>query len=433
MNIFTQVLHPELLGKATPEDEHLTFAVKANIACGYLASACTPSLRDNTPLGYSPVVRALEDAGHKNIAIANMQELALGITSENPAFGDVDNPRKPGYIPGGSSGGSAAAVAMNSVTFSLGTDTAGSMRVPAALCGVVGYRPTTGLYDRAGVLPLSSTTDTIGIFAQQVTTVQRVHKAIVDKTASSIYVPETQSLEGVRIGLPRSYYYSIVDDEVLRVTESALEALRKKGVKFIDESQARFSLDEKTYSGYHSLISYEMSGLIPKYLKENYPSVSFEQLCEGIATPGVRERIERAKKATLSSYEQSKASVDDVRKIFDAYFSDNKLDAFICPTTILPACKRPAPEKIKVPIRNTKELREYSLHQAYVHNTLPQVLAAVPCVSIPSGLTSEGLPVGLELVAPRGQDNKLLDLAASVQQVLPALPQLSFEDFRDKL
>ena len=209
------------------------------------------------PLGYSPVVRSLENAGHEIVAIANMHELAFGITSENqaepvfdhdqpaldyeklqPLFGNVDNPHKPGYIPGGSSGGSAAAVAMNSVTFALGTDTGGSMRIPASLCGVVGYRPTTGLYDTSAVCPLSSTTDTIGIFAQQVPTVQEAHKCIVKDKAP--YTPTQRPLNGVRIGVPRKFYYSILDTEVSRITEAALERLTKAGAELVS---ADFSPD----------------------------------------------------------------------------------------------------------------------------------------------------------------------------------------------
>lgn len=195
MNVFTTVVRPELLGK-TPLD-NMTFAVKANIGCGFPAPASTPSLKNWVPKGYSPVVRALVDSGHQIVAIANMHELAFGITSENPSYGDVDNPRKPGFIAGGSSGGSAAAVAMNAVSFALGTDTGGSMRIPASLCGVVGYRPTTGLYDTSVVFPLSSTTDTIGIFSQKVSIIQQAHKAIIPS-----YVPDIRPLKGVRIGVP---------------------------------------------------------------------------------------------------------------------------------------------------------------------------------------------------------------------------------------
>ena len=377
------------------------------------------------PLGYSPVVRSLVDAGHEIVAITNMHELAFGITSENPAFGDVDNPRKPGYIPGGSSGGSAAAVAMNSVTFALGTDTGGSMRIPASLCGVVGYRPTIGLYDASDVCPLSSTTDTIGIFAQKVPTVQEAHKCIVKDKAP--YTPTQRPLNGVRIGVPRKFYYSILDEEVRCVTDDALDKLTKAGAELVSADFSPGLFNEGLTDRTLGITLYEANLLIPEFLKEQHPLVTYEALCAQIGDPVVKTILENAKAFRREAYEKCLQTKDEVSKEFDRYFASNNLDAFVCPTTILPAIKRPMPAEVEV--NGTKFP---TLMHAYIHNTVPQALGGVPCVSIPSGRTSEGLPVGLELVAPRGQDNKLLDLAASVQQELSVLPQLSFEEFRDK-
>ena len=392
------------------------------------------------PLGYSPVVRSLENAGHEIVAIANMHELAFGITSENymhvrPAlgsrivsheFGNIDNPHMLGYIPGGSSGGSAAAVATNSVTFSLGTDTGGSMRIPASLCGVVGYRPSTGLYDTLAVCPLSSTTDTIGIFAQQVPTVQEAHKCIVEDKAP--YTPTQRPLNGVRIGVPRKFYYSILDPEVSRVTEAALDRLTKAGAVLVSADFSPDVFNEGITDKSLGIVSYETNALIPEFLKANHPSVTYDTLCSQVSNHVVKTILENAKAIPKDVYEKCLQSKDEVCKEFDRYFASNNLDAFVCPTTILPAIKRPTPAEVEV-----KDTKFPTLLHAYIHNSIPQALGGVPCVSLPSGRTSEDLPVGLELVAPRGQDNKLLDLAASVQHVLPALPQLSFEDFRDKL
>ena len=417
---FTTIVRPDLLGQ-TPLGKNMTFAVKANIGCGHPAPASTPSLRNWVPKGYSPVVKSLVDNGHTIVAIANMHELAFGITSENPGYGDVDNPQKSGYIPGGSSGGSAASVAMNAVSFALGTDTGGSMRIPASLCGVVGYRPTIGLYDQAVVLPLSSTCDTIGILAQKVSTVQQVHKAIVPS-----YVPSTRSLEGVRIGVPCEYFYKDLDPEVARVTEAALSSLRAAGAVLVDaDFPAEFS--EDLLSAGFSVVSHETHRLIPKFLEENEAHVSFEQLIEGIEDSAVKKIISSSGEITVDKYESSKRKVESVRKNYDDYFSTNKLEVFVSPTTILPATKRPTGPQTEV------AGQEFPTFIAYAKNTFPQAIGGVPCISIPSGLTNAGLPVGLEVVGPRGMDDKLLALAASVQDVLPSLPLLSFEDFKEKL
>ena len=420
MNLFNKIVRPDLLGKA-PIDKNMTFAVKANIGCGFIASASTPSLHHWIPKDFSSVVRSLVDSGHQIVAITNMHELAFGNTSENTAFGDVDNPRKSGYIPGGSSGGSAAAVAMNAVSFALGTDTAGSMRIPAALCGVVGYRPTIGLYDASVVCPISSTTDTIGIFAHGVDTVQQVHKVIVPS-----YSPAKQSLQGVRFGVPRQYYYSTLDSEVSRVTEAALQSLRSAGVELVDVNFPPEFADDMI-DAFYDLITYEIYRLLPKYMKDQDAPVSFDELCQQIGDPVVKDIIVAANKISDERYRQCQQQVESVRQMFDSYFKTNTLDAFVAPTTILPALKRPSPPKVHV------SGQEFSTTYAYMNNTVPQASAGVPCISIPSGLTSDGFPVGLELVAPRGMDSNLLDLAAAVQPVLPSMPQLSFEDFKDKV
>ena len=417
MNAFTKVVLPHLLGSC-PVDRNMTFAVKANISCGHPASASTPSLRHWVPQSFSKVVRPLVDDGHQIVAITNMHELAFGITSENSAYGHVDNPRKSGYIVGGSSGGSAAAVAMNAVTFALGTDTGGSVRLPAALCGVVGYRPTIGLYDSSDVLPLSSTTDTIGILAQRVNTVQRVHRIIIPS-----YSPTTQQVQGKRIGVPRQYFYSVLDSEVSRVTETALQALKDAGAELVEADLPATTLSEfKT--AFFGLVSYETNHLIPKYLKEKNAPVSYEELYEQISDPGVKQVLTNAKGITEEQCTIFQKEFDKIRQLYNDYFENNRLDCFVSPTTILPAVKRPTPNILEV---NGKEFPTFI---AYVHNALPQSGAGVPSISLPSGLTSNGLPVGLEVVTARGKDSELLDLAAAIEAVLPSLPQLSFEKFQ---
>ena len=420
MNVFNVIVRPDLLGKV-PQDKHMTFAVKANIGCGFPASASTPSLRDWVPENVSPVVQSIVDSGHQIAGIANMHELAFGITSENVAFGDVDNPCKPGYIAGGSSGGSAAAVAMNAVSFSLGTDTGGSMRIPASVCGVVGYRPTTGLYGADVVCPLSSTTDTIGIFANRVDTIQQVHSTIVPS-----YSPVTRSLQGIRIGVPRQYYYGVLDSEVSRVTEAALQSLKEAGVDLIDaDFPPEFA--NGLLDGCFDLTTYEMHRLIPKYLKDQNAPVSFDELKKLVGGPDVKTVLETADRVSEERYMECQQLVKKICKLFDDYFKTNTLHAFVIPTTILPALKRPSPNKVQVCGK------EFLTIYAYTHNTYPQCIVGVPCISLPSGLSSDGLPIGLEVVAPYGMDSSLLNLAAAIQDILPTLPQLSFETFKDRL
>ena len=415
-NIFTKIIHQDLLGRANN-----AFAVKANIGCGYPASAGTPGLaRDNwVPKDSSPVVSSLIDKGYKVAAITNMHELAFGITSENPAFGDVENPRSPGYIPGGSSGGSAAAVAMGAVPFALGTDTGGSMRIPAALCGVVGYRPTIGLYPTSAVCPLSSTTDTIGIFSRSVKTVQEAHKAIIPS-----YSPKALSLAGVRIGVPHLFYYSHLEDEVRRLTEEALKALKGAGAELVYQDipfPPDLDKDHAMTESILDLVIYETYRLLPKYLQEQCAPVNFEELCDLIRDPAVKEVISTGHKVSKEAYQECKQLAEKLSDLLRDYFKANDLAAYIVPTTILCAKKRPCPGSVQVAGRDFPALF------GYVHNSIIQASAGVPCISLPNGLTSEGLAVGLELVAPRGEDSNLLNLAAAVQDLLPTMPSLPFD------
>ena len=354
-------------------------------------------------------------------AVTNMHELAFGITSENPVYGDVDNPRKSGYIAGGSSGGSAAAVAINAVPFALGTDTGGSVRIPAALCGVVGYRPTVKLYDASVVLPLSSTTDTIGINARCVEVIQKVHKTIIPS-----YSPTVRQLTGLRVGIPRQYFYDTLDSEVSRVTEAAIELLKKSGIELV-EANFPPELSDELMRSYFDLSMYETAHMIPKYLQEEKAPVTFDELCEQIGDPIVKNVMARTRTISEECYSQSKQVVKQVCQMYDNYFETNSLDFFVVPTTILPALRRPSPTKVQV---NDKT---YPTMVAFTHNTFPQAIAGVPSISLPSGMTADGLPLGMEVIAPRGMDSDLLDVAFALQAILPSLPQLCYDDFKDKI
>lgn len=175
------------------------------------------------------------------------------------------------------------------------------------------------------------------------------------------------------------------------------------------------------------LMTYEAYYLIPKYLKDQNAPVSFDELCKQIGDLVVKSILMTANKITDERYHQCQQQVERVRQLFDDYFKMNALDAFVAPTTILPALKRPCPQNVQVSGREFPTLKVYTI------NTMPQAIVGVPCISLPSGMTSDGLPVGLELVAPREKDSSLLDLAAAVQAVLPSLPQLSFDDFSERL
>ena len=209
----------------------LPIAVKDNINTSSLpTTGGTPALRDWVPPSDAPVMQALLNAGALLAGKTNMHELAFGITSNNVAYGAVKNPYDERLIPGGSSGGTAAAVAARLAPAGLGTDTGGSCRIPAALCGCVGFRPTLDRYSQEGVIPISHTRDTIGPIARSVADVALLDGICAGQPLTAVDKP----IEEIRIGVPATYFYENLDFELEAVVAKALERFRGEGVQLID-------------------------------------------------------------------------------------------------------------------------------------------------------------------------------------------------------
>lgn len=209
----------------------LPLVVKDNINTrDFPTTAGTRALLDHTPATDAASVRRVTAAGGFVGAKAGMHELALGITSNNAVTGAVRNPRDPSRIPGGSSGGTAAAVAAGIFPAGLGTDTGGSCRIPAALCGVVGFPPTTGRYDGEGVIPISRTRDAVGPLARSVRDI-----ALLDGVLTGgVTLAEEADLSNVRLGVPRKVFFDGLDPEVERAIEAQLVQLARAGVRMIE-------------------------------------------------------------------------------------------------------------------------------------------------------------------------------------------------------
>jgi len=403
----------------------LPIVVKDNINTADMpTSAGTPALQQARPNRNAPSLQKLLDAGAIVIGKTNLHELAFGITSSNLSSfaGPVKNPYDTSRIPGGSSGGTAAAIAAGIVSCGLGTDTGGSTRVPAALTGTVGLRPSVGnggaerRYDNTDmVAPISHTRDTIGPMGRTVADV-----ALLDAIMTGTVIATAEPLAGKRLGIPRSFW-SGLDRDVEAVAKSALAKLADAGVVLVDADMA--GLFEQNGKVSFPIALHEPVADIPAYLRASgIAGITLADIAAKIASPDV---IGAFGAITADVFGEAYPDVMAVQRpalqrIYQAYFADHRLDAILFPTTIAPA-----------PLIDTeKGSGELSINggapmpafDAMIRNTDPASNAGLPGLSLFAGMTPQGLPVGLEIDGPVGSDGKLLGLGLAIEALLGTAP-----------
>ena len=411
-------------GAVLPPLAGLAIVVKDNINTRDLpTTAGTAALRNVQPSANAPTLQKLIDAGAIVLGKTNMHELAFGITSTNlSAFaGPVKNPYDMRRIPGGSSGGTAAAIAARIVPSGLGTDTGGSTRVPAALCGIVGLRPSVGnggaerRYDAAGVVPISHTRDTVGPMGRGVLDV-----ALLDSVISGAPLASAVALRGLRIGVPASFW-SGLDAQVAAVMAAARSKLQAAGVVFVDVDIP--SLAEVNSKVSFQLALHEPIADIPAYLAATgVTGISLADIAANVASPDVKGAFGAIlADAFGKDYDAAmRTHRPRLRALYDNYFRNSALDAMMFPTTIAPA---PLIDAVngsgKVSINGAALVETFG---AFIRNTDPGSNAGIPGLSLPAGLTPGGLPVGLELDGPVGSDTRLLGIGLGVEALLGSLP-----------
>jgi mandelamide amidase len=390
--------------------------VKDNInAAGLPNTAGTPALKGFVPTENAPVLQKLIDAGAIVLGKTNMHELAFGITSNNAAFGAVGNAYAPDRFAGGSSGGTGAAIGARMAAVGLGSDTGGSVRIPAALNGIAGLRPTAGRYPQAGVVPISHTRDTVGPMARTVSDLLLLDAVITGGAIEA--APAT--LSGQRLGLPKQLIAD-VDPETKRLFDAAVAALRKAGAEIVDVDLAQvMGLNEKV--GFPVAL-YEVRVDLDNFVKHYRAAPDVKSVAAQVASPDVKSVFESLVLGPQAPPENVyKDAVGPHRsELIAAYnkmFDDNKLDALVFPTTPLPAQPiKGSDEKVML---NGKEVPTFF---TFIRNTDPGSNAGIPGLSVPMGLTKDKLPVGLELDGPAGSDRKLLAIGMAVEEVLGKLP-----------
>jgi mandelamide amidase len=403
----------------------LPIVVKDNINTADIpTSGGTPALRHARPTKNAPSLQKLLDAGAIVIGKTNMHELAFGITSTNLSSfaGPVKNPYDTTRIPGGSSGGTSAAIAARIVTCGLGSDTGGSTRVPAALTGTVGLRPSVGnggaerRYDDANlVVPISHTRDTVGPMGRTVADV-----ALLDSVITGTAMAQAEPLRGKRLGIPASFW-SGLDRDVEAVAKAARAKLADAGVVLVEADMA--GLFEQNGKVSFVVALHEPIADIPAYLKASgIEGITLADIAAQIASPDVAGAFGAISADAFGAAYPDAIAVQRpaLQKIYEAYFRDNNLDGILFPTTIAPA----------PPIDVEKGSGEMSINagtpvptfDTMIRNTDPGSNAGLPGLSLYAGLTPGGLPVGLELDGPVGSDAKLLGLGLSIELLLGSAP-----------
>jgi Asp-tRNA(Asn)/Glu-tRNA(Gln) amidotransferase A subunit family amidase len=412
-------------GSRLPPLAGLPIVVKDNINSADMpTTGGTPGLKGFRPLRNAPALQSLLDAGAILIGKSNLHELSVGTSGVNLSefAGAVKNPYNMKMIAGGSSGGTAAAIAARIVPAGLGTDCGGSVRIPSALSGVVGFRPSVGngraqrRYDSTGVLPLSGTRDTVGVMGRSLR-----DAVTIDAVLSGVAEAQPADVRGLRLGVPPCYW-SNADRDVTAVLGLVRQKLSDAGVTFVEEDIP--GLKELHALSARVIMAHEPFFDIPAYLAEfGTGEITLDSIIEQVASPDVSDYF-RVGRDIASWREYDKALCvyrPQLQKAYAAYFEQQRVDAIFSPTTPITAVPRElfftGCDDVSI-----NGAAPFSASAAYTQNTGPGSNAGIPGISLPAGMSHAGLPVGMSLDGPVQGDNRLLGIGLAVEQLIGGLP-----------
>ncbi len=373
-------------------------------------------LRDFVPLHDAPIVTALKNAGAVMLGKTNMHEFAYGTTCNNLHFGAVKNPWDVSRIAGGSSGGSAAALAAGLCYGSIGTDTGGSIRIPASLCGVVGLKPGVGRVSAQHVVPLSPTLDFVGPLARSAEDAALMLEPIFARGQGEpkLHLGRVPSprVRRPRLGITKEFFLEVLSPDVERAFQSALDVLKKNGAGLVDVSLplVRETEDAGNQIAWAEATHYHQhAGWYPAHAAE------YEE--------DVRKRLEMGTKVLAVDYMQSLEVREQFIAAFHLVLEEENLDAIVVPSTPITATRIGAES---VTLNGTNHFTRALL----LRLNRPANLAGVPAISVPCGRTENGLPVGLQFIGAVTEEALLLELARNFERADPlgARPSLDSLD-----
>jgi aspartyl-tRNA(Asn)/glutamyl-tRNA(Gln) amidotransferase subunit A len=410
-------------GETLPPLAGVPMAIKDVISTQGIRTTCASKILETYIPPYdATVVERLDKAGAVFLGKTNCDEFAMGGSNENSAYGPVRNPAAPDRVPGGSSGGSAAAVAAGLAVAALGTDTGGSIRQPASFCGVPGLMPTYGRVSRYGLVAFASSLDKIGPFATNVADAAAVLSVIAghdenDSTSAPVPVGNYASeiakpLQGLRIGVPEDYFGEGLDGEVKSNVESGIAALERLGCKRVP---LRMPHTDYAIATYYILATAEASSNLARYDGVRYglrvPGATLTEMYRQTRVRGFGPEVKC--RIMLGTYALSAGYYDAyylraqrVRTLIARDFADafQKVDAIITPTA--PTAAFRLGEKTSDPL---------TMYLADIY-TVTGSLAGVPGISVPCGRTKAGLPVGMQIFAPHFKEGSVLQIAHAFEQ-----------------
>ncbi|MBN2831395.1 MAG: Asp-tRNA(Asn)/Glu-tRNA(Gln) amidotransferase subunit GatA [Candidatus Omnitrophica bacterium] len=399
-------------------------AIKDNICTeGYNTECCSKILEGFIPPYDATVIKKIKGSGHAFLKLkTNMDEFAFGSSTENSSFGLTHNPWNLDYVPGGSSGGSAAAVASDEAIWALGSDTGGSIRQPASFCGVVGLKPTYGRVSRYGLIAFASSLDQIGPITKDVRDCALLMNIIAgydpnDSTSVNTQVPDyTKSLnsgiKGLKIGIPKEYFVEGLDPEVNSAVKEAINILKKLGADFKE-----VSLNHTQYAVpvYYIIATAEASSNLARFdgVQYGFRSKAANLIDMYKKTRGEAFGEEAKRRIILGTFVLSHGYYDAyylralkvrtlIKQDFDKAFQD--LDCIITPTSPSPA--------FKIGERVDDPLKMY-LSDIY---TISANLAGIPGMSLPCGFTKKGLPIGMQILAKHFDEERIFSLSFAYEQ-----------------